>query len=183
MRPENLTDDFNHFSYQLFKGNVFKELVKTLLEDFGYTTAPYGYENQFSTMIKTKLTTNDSETAKRIRLSPDLLVYDQEKNEIFLVEVKMSAKDYINIHKLKDYRKYWDDAIMVVVMKTDDMFYAERIRDLRDRPYHMPRDDFKRIHEYFPRIETEMMDKYRTLARKLLDSFALKQDEEQEIRE
>jgi hypothetical protein len=28
------------FGYKLFKGNVFKELVKMLLEDFGYITAP-----------------------------------------------------------------------------------------------------------------------------------------------
>lgn len=70
------------FSYKLYKGNLFKELVKTLLEDFGYVTAPYGYENQFSTMIKKELNANHSDTAKRIRSSPDLLVYDREKNQL-----------------------------------------------------------------------------------------------------
>jgi hypothetical protein len=169
------------FSYKLYKGNLFKELVKTLLEDFGYITAPYGYENQFSTMIKKELNANHSDTAKRIRSSPDLLVYDKEKNEINLVEVKMSAKEYININKLTDYRKYWDDAIMVAVMNSDDMFYAEKIRDLREgRGFHTPKNDFKRINEYFPKIKSEEMEKYRVWARKLLEATSLKQEDEDE---
>jgi hypothetical protein len=168
------------FSYKLYKGNLFKELVKTLLEDFGYITAPYGYENQFSTMIKGQLSKNDSETAKRIRCSPDLLVYDKDKNEINLVEVKMSAKEFININKLTDYRKYWDDAIMVVVMDCEDMFYAEKIHDLREnRGYHTPKNDFQRIYQYFPKIKPEEMEKYRIWGRKLLEATSIKQDEEE----
>lgn len=167
------------FSYKLYKGNLFRELVKTLLEDNGYITAPYGYENQFSTMIKKELTQNNSDTAKRIRCSPDLLVYYKEKNEISLVEVKMSANDFINIPKIKDYRKYWEDAILVVIMNVGDMFYAERIRDLREnRPFYTPRADFRRIHELFQNINPDEMETYRTLAHKLLEATNLREDEE-----
>lgn len=169
------------FSYKLYKGNLFKELVKTMLEDFGYITAPYGYENQFSTMIKGSLSKNHSETAKRIRSSPDLLVYDKDKNEINLVEVKMSAKEFININKLADYRKYWDDAIMVVVMNFEDMFYAERIHDLREnRGYHTPRNDFRRIYELFPNVKAEELEKYKVWAHKLLEATSLKTDSKEE---
>jgi hypothetical protein len=172
------------FSYKLYKGNLFKELVKTLLEDFGYVTAPYGYENQFSTMIKKELNSDHSDTAKRIRSSPDLLVYDKERNQVNLVEVKMSAKEYINISKLSDYRKYWDDAILVAVMNSDDMFYAERIHDLREgRGFHTPKNDFQRIYEYFPKIKSEEMDKYRVWARKLLEATTYKLDDEDETNE
>jgi len=171
------------FGYKLFKGNVFKELVKMLLEDFGYITAPYGYENQFSTMIKNELSMNDSETARRIRCSPDLLVYDQDSKVINLVEVKMSAKEYITITKIEDYREFWGDAIMGAVINDDkDLFYAEKIRDLRSathRKYHTPRDDFRRIQELFPKIKSEELDKYRKLARKMLDATSYKQDEEE----
>lgn len=170
------------FSYKLYKGNLFKELVKTLLEDFGYITAPYGYENQFSTMIKGTLSKNESETARRIRCSPDLLVYEKERNEINLVEVKMSAKEFINISKLSDYRKFWDDAILVVVMDYEDMFYAEKIHDLREsRKYHTAKNDFQRIYEYFPRIKSEELEKYRIWARKLLEATSLKTDDEEDI--
>lgn len=172
----------DEFSYKLFKGNVFKELVKTLLEDFGYVTAPYGYENQFSTMIKKELSLNNTETARRIRSSPDLLVYDQDSKDINLVEVKMSAKEYININKIEDYREFWDDAIMVVVINDDkDLFYAERIRDLRTlsyRKYHTPKDDFRRIQELFPKIKSEDLEKYRKLAHSMLEATRNRQDEE-----
>jgi hypothetical protein len=172
----------DEFSYKLFKGNVFKELVKALLEDFGYTTAPYGYENQFSTLIKKELSMNNSETARRIRSSPDLLVYDPDNKDINLVEVKMSAKEYININKIEDYRKFWDDAIIVAVIYDDkDLFYAERIRDLRTlsyRKYHTPKDDFRRIQEVFTKIASEGLDKYRKLAHNMLEATRVRQDDE-----
>jgi hypothetical protein len=166
----------------LFKGNVFKELVKTLLEDFGYVTAPYGYENQFSTMIKKELIEIDSDSARRIRYSPDLLVYDPnpDKKQIYLVEVKMAANDFITLQKLKEYRKYWDDAIMVVVMDYEDIFYAEKIHDLREnRGFHTPKNDFEKIYKLFPRIIPEQMERYREYAKKLLVATKLNQDEEE----
>ncbi len=171
------------FSYKLFKGNVFKELVKTLFEDFGYKTAPYGYENQFSTMIKTELSQNNSETARRIRSSPDLVVYDQDTKDINLVEVKMSANEYITINKIEDYREFWDDAIMVAIINDEkDLFYAEKIRDIRTlshRKYHTSKDDFRRIQDLFPKIKSEGLDLYRKLAVKMLNATSFKPDQEE----
>lgn len=91
------------FSFKLYKGSVFKELVKTLLEENGYEAMPYGYENQFSN-IKKSLSTKSSETARRIRFSPDLLIYDSEEQDVKLVEVKMSKNEYVNINKIEDYQ-------------------------------------------------------------------------------
>jgi len=66
-------------------------------------------------------------------------------------------------------------------MDCGDMFYAERIGDLREnRKYHMPRDDFKRIYEYFPKIVSEELDTYRTMAHKLLEATSTRHDDEEE---
>jgi hypothetical protein len=162
------------FSYKLFKGNIFKELVKTMLEDFGYKTAPYGYENQFSTMIKTELSQNNSETSRRIRSSPDLVVYDPESKTINLVEVKMSANEYITINKLEDYHEYWDDAIMVAIINDGkNLFYAEKIRDIRSlshRKYNTSKDDFRNLQDLFARINGEKLDEYRKIAIKIIEA-------------
>jgi hypothetical protein len=162
----------------LFKGNVFKELIKTIFEDFGYKTAPYGYENQFSTMIKTELSKNNSETARRIRSSPDLVVYDQGTKDISLVEVKMSANEYITINKIEDYREFWDDAIMVAIINDQkNLFYAEKIRDIRTlshRKYYTSKDDFRRIEDLFPKINSENLNEYRKLAITMLGATNLK---------
>ena len=64
----------------LLKGNIFKDIVKLLLEKSGYAVYPYGYESTFST-IKASLTkgTKNSRTVRRIRSSPDLLVFDEQR--------------------------------------------------------------------------------------------------------
>jgi len=75
----------------MLKGNALKDLVKTLLEKSGYSVCLYGYESTFSE-IRKKLAADgakNSPTTRRIRSSPDLLVYDDQRKDLMLVEVKM----------------------------------------------------------------------------------------------
>jgi hypothetical protein len=67
------------FQLRLFQGNIFKELVKAVLEKSNYTAIPYGYENPYSNVKKRlpKKLEDCSETTLRIRTSPDLLVFDE----------------------------------------------------------------------------------------------------------
>ena len=83
----------SEFYDAVLKGNIFKDIVKLLLEKSGYTVYPFGYESTFS-QIKPKFTkdTKNSRTVRRIRSSPDLLVFDEQKNDLMLVEVKMRAR-------------------------------------------------------------------------------------------
>jgi hypothetical protein len=89
-----------------------------------------------------------------------LVVYDPDTKDVSLVEVKMSANEYIFINNIEVYREFWGDAIMVAVINDDkDLFYAEKIRDLRTlshRKYHTPKDDFRRIHECFPKLNLKV---------------------------
>lgn len=166
------------FSYKLYKGNVFKELVKTLLEENGYEAMPYGYENQFSNIKKT-LSTKSSETARRIRCSPDLLIYDSKEQDVKLVEVKMSKNEYVNINKIEDYQKYWNDALIVAVINFENVFYAEEIRKLGIKGFYSPKNDLRRIQEVFPRIENECLEGYQSIARKLIIATESRKDTEE----
>lgn len=158
------------FSYALYKGNVFKELVKTLLEENGYNAMPYGYENQLSN-IKRQLSSKCSETALRIRCSPDLLIYDDKDSDVKLVEVKSSKNEYLSIKKISDYKTYWKDAFIVAVLDFESVFYGEEIRNLGIKGYYSPKSDFRRIEEIFPRIQSECLEGYRCMARELLKTI------------
>ena len=74
------------FYDDMLKGNIYKDMVKLLLEKSGYTVYPYGYESTFS-HVKSQLTRNtrNSRTVRRIRSSPDLLIYDEQRKDLMLV--------------------------------------------------------------------------------------------------
>ena len=94
----------NQFYDDVFKGNQIKELVKVLLEKSGYSVYPYGYESTLLN-IRKKLReegTKNSNTVRRIRSSPDLLVYDPFRKDLILIEVRMrKAKKQNQIRYLK----------------------------------------------------------------------------------
>jgi len=124
------------FHDDLLKGSQIKDLIKVLLQKSGYSVFPYGYETTISE-IRNKLAekgTKNSRTVRRIRSSPDLLVYDQEKKDLMLVEVKMRrAPRETSIKYLKriaDYKKFWNDSILVVIAPCGDIMYAQKVSEL-----------------------------------------------------
>jgi len=119
----------------MLKGGTAKELVKVLFEKSGYVVYPYGYECTFSGLRK-KLFQNakNSRTVRRIRSSPDLLIHDKKRNDTMLVEVKMrSSKVWIDNPQLHDYKEFWNDSILVLVVPTGNVFYAQKINEYGHR--------------------------------------------------
>jgi hypothetical protein len=163
----------NDFHLTLFKGNIFKELVKALFEKSRYLAIPYGYENPFPN-IKNKLNKNileSSPTALRIRHSPDLLIYDDEKEDLKLVEVKMSSYETPQIKRIEFYKKYWEEAFVVEVVPFGNVFYAQQIAKLGIKGYYHLASDFVPIHEIFPKIVPNEITEYRNIALKMIQAF------------
>jgi hypothetical protein len=79
------------FYDRVLEGNLAKELVKALLEKSGYLVIPYGYESTLSNLRKrlARRGTKKSRAVRKIRSSPDLLVYDGQRKDLMLVEIKM----------------------------------------------------------------------------------------------
>ena len=165
-----------NFHDSLLKGNIFKEIVKTLFEKSGYLVIPYGYENQLSS-IKSELSkTNNSLTALKIRSSPDLLVYDNQNREVKLVEVKMSSYEspMLNRNQFESYRKFWDDAILIMVVPIENVFYAQEIHNLGVKAQYDPHTDFKKIQEIFLRLNNEDLRNYGNIACSLINTMKKK---------
>jgi hypothetical protein len=164
------------FHDTLLKGNIFKEIVKVLLEKSDYTVIPYGYENSFSNIRKalSEKQKHDSETARRIRSSPDLLVFDEETKDVRLVEVKMSSYAFPQLNKkgqIETYKKFWNDAIMVLVTPHGNVFFAQRIDDLGKKEQYDPKTDFKEIQEMFSKIRPNDLERYGEIARSLITAM------------
>ena len=157
----------------MFKGETAKNIIKVLLQKSGYSVYPYGYENTLAD-IKDKLyskETKNSPTVRRIRSSPDLLVYDGEKRDLMLVEVKFrnSETPWLENRKIHIYKEYWNDSILVVVAPISHVFFAQRVCDLECKEKYNPNVDFSKIEEIFPRIKTEDVSHFRSEALKLME--------------
>jgi len=175
---------YNYYD-NLLEGNQAKDLVKLLLENAGYKVYPYGYESTFSD-IKNKLRekgSGDSKTAHRIRSSPDLLVYDGKTKDVMLVEVKMRRQrneTSVTIYKgeklkrIENYREFWNDSILVIVIPFGAVFYAQKISKLETKESYNVTIDFKAIEDIFTRIKAKDMRYFRAKAYRIMEKWEKK---------
>lgn len=169
----------SRFYEDMFKGNQMKELVKVLLEKSGYLVFPYGYESTLSDVRK-KLNVRDaknSRTVRRIKSTPDLLVYDGERKDVMLVEVKMRrAPEETNVvlypqeklAKITNYKEFWNDLNLVLVVPSGNMFYAQRISGLETKVMYNASKDFEKFEDFFTRVKAENLSFYRNEAQKIM---------------
>lgn len=154
-----MTDPSNtRFYDDMLKGNAYKDMVKLLLEKSGYTVYPFGYESTFS-YVKSKLAKDarNSRTVRRIRSSPDLLVYDDQKNDLMLVEVKMRANMPPRIKRrlIENYKEFWSDSILILVVPEDNVFYAQKISELEIMQDYYLITHFEKLQDIFTRVKEE----------------------------
>ena len=161
------------FYDDMLKGNQVKELVKVLLEKSGYSVLPYGYESTLSDMKK-KLSGKDvrnSRTARRIRSTPDLLVYDEERKDVMLVEVKMRSapkETSVKYLRITNYREFWNDSILVVLVPCGNVFYAQKVSELETKQTYNARKDFEKLEDIFTRVKAEDVSNFRERALQIM---------------
>jgi hypothetical protein len=142
-------------------------MIKVMLQKSGYTVYPYGYESTFSD-VKSKLTkeSRNSKTVRRIRSSPDLLVYDDQKNDLMLVEVKMrgTCPPAIRPRMIENIKEFWNDSILAIVVPEGNVFYAQRINDLETKQEYYRLSDFEKFQDIFTRVRAEDISHYKDIA-------------------
>lgn len=150
----------------MLKGSLYKDIVRFILEKSGYSVSPYGYDSSLSE-LKFKFTeeTRNSKTGRRIRFSPDLLVYDDQN--VMLVEVKMRGKSppMIRASEIKNVKEFWNDSVLVVVVPEGNVFYAQRISELeiQENDYYQL-SDFEKFQDIFTRVKAEDISYYKGIA-------------------
>jgi hypothetical protein len=86
--------------------------------------------------LKSLSASNSNVSARRIRSTPDLFVFDRKSKESLLVEVKTSttrdeSKCFIAKAKLDDYASYWAEAILVMYCLRSGNLYCQRIGNIQ----------------------------------------------------
>jgi len=165
----------SEFYDQVLQGNQIKELVKVLLEKSGYVVFPYGYENTLSglmNLIKVK-DAKKSRTVRRIKSSPDLLVFSKDRKDLLLVEVKMrKAPDEKRIllyaNRMSDYKEFWNDSVLVIVVPCGNVFYAQKAGELEIKEEYNALTDFVRLEEIFTETKEEDVSHFRNKALEIM---------------
>ena len=161
------------FYDDMLKGSQVKDLVRVLLEKSGYSVLPYGYESTLVDMKK-KLRDKDaknSRTVRRIRTSPDLLVYDEKRKDAMLVEVKMRRapkETSVKYLRLANYKEFWNDSILVVLVPCGNVFYAQKVSELEIKQTYDARKDFERFQDIFTRVNTQDLTNFRAKALQII---------------
>ena len=163
------------FYNAVLEGNKIKDLIRVLLEKSGYLVVPYGYESTLSN-IKRKLNVKDaknSRTVRRIRSSLDLLVYDDEEKDLMLVEVKMrrarkETRVLIYAKRIANIKEFWSDSILVVVVPSGNVFYAQKVSELEIKETYNAIKDFEKFQNVFIRVKTEDLSHFKTKALQIM---------------
>ena len=161
------------FYDDMLKGNQVKELVKVLLEKSGYLVLPYGYESTLSDMKK-KLRdkgTKNSRTVRRIRTSPDLLVYDRKRKDAMLVEIKMRRapkETSVKYLRLANYKDFWSDSILVILIPSGNVFYAQKVSELEIKETYDVTADFEKFEDVFRGVKAEDLSHFKAEALQIM---------------
>jgi len=155
------------FYRNLLAGHFHKDLIRVILEESGYEVYPYGYES-FLTPLKIKFEKGEfqkTEIAKKIRSTPDLLVYDNENETVELLEVKSTKWDRTDgglIDALPKYQKYWNECILVMVLPAGHFFYAQRVSDLESKTVDFDMSkEFMWFEEIFTKVNLSTLYSYK----------------------
>lgn len=173
------------FYDKLLIGNQIAEVIKLLLEKSGYLVIPYGYDSTHPSLCKKirEEGIEETRTVLRIRCSPDLLVYDDKNKKLILVEVKMRKprtvdQVWISGRMVSMYQQFWDDAILVMVIDKDDIFYAQEICNLDpSKKNYDVRIDFRRIEEMFERVQAKDLSNFKNKALEIMKRKTFSMDQ------
>lgn len=163
-----LLDEGQMFYRNLLAGHFHKDLIRVILEESGYEVYPYGYES-FLTPLKIKFERGEiepTEISKKIRSTPDLLVFDPEKGTVELLEVKSTRWDWTNdvlIDALPRYQQYWQESMLVIVLPAGHFFYAQyvdRIEPRKDNTFDL-REEFEWFEEVFTKVRLDTLYSYK----------------------
>jgi Holliday junction resolvase len=161
------SEKLSQFYYDnMLKGSLYKDMIKVMLQKSGYSVCPYGYESTLSD-VRSRLTkeTRNSKTGRRIRSSPDLLVYDDQN--VMLVEVKMRGKSppMIRASEIQNVKEFWNDSVLVIVVPEGNIFYAQRISELEiQQNNYYQLSHFERFQDIFTRVQSEDISYYKGIA-------------------
>ncbi len=166
----------NKFAIDYLKGSIGQAVIATYLREFKYEIYPYGYENNYANITRFIKRDYSNATFSKLRSMPDLLVFDRDNEEVFLLQIKVtSQKDesryWIKKEHLYSYKKYWPEALLIIYYIPTANIYCRRIGDIKnynemtlsnssEAGYYLKTTDFSNLPDIFQLIK---LDRYKEL--------------------
>jgi len=175
IEPHNERQSFRTLDFydHLLFGYIFKTIIMELLDRCGYEVCPFGYESTLPHLKKQLHGINPTDTATKLRFTPDLIVRDPNEGKVNLVEVKARSANGsrgIRIDEISYYLNFWPESIVVLVVPSKPYFYARPVRDFPSQgPYSL--DNFYLFEELFLRLTYLPIDFRRKIVRKVITLF------------
>ena len=123
--PQNL------FLFRTLQSNLSAVIAASLFEYCGYQVRHSGYEYSVPEWLNSLKAGDPNPAAARIRVMPDLKVYDRELNSIYEVEIKTTKQASSRWSYRKDQIDtiwhYHREAILMVYVQPEHIFYAQRM--------------------------------------------------------
>ena len=66
--------------------------------------------------------------------------------------------------KIEQYKEFWNDSILALVVPCGDVFYAQRVNELETKEKYDATTDFKKLEEIFTRISTDDLTHFKARA-------------------
>jgi Holliday junction resolvase len=112
---------------------------------------------------------------RRIRSSPDLLVYNNNEKDLMLFEVKMrkalKETKVLTYRKLIDnYKEFWNDSFLAVVVPCGNVFYAQRMGELQAKEEHNVALEFEKFEDVFVLVEKADLDNFKGFCLKIMQA-------------
>jgi hypothetical protein len=154
-----------------FQGYIFKEMIRSILEESEYQVMPFGWET-FLSNLKRDIKNIKTDAVFKIKVAPDLIVHDSEIFE--LVEVKVAKGNLMDkaVFLAKNSKKYWPEAIFVLITPFKHWFYAEKFENI---DFEKNPDDFisqfKPFEEIFQKVKVDTLYQYKKIANQIFPIF------------
>ncbi len=119
------------FRFRLTMGRIGESLVQELFHMEGYQTYKYGMENIYQHLYH-QIKEENSTTARSIRCSPDLVVFNPKKDRTNFIEVRVCMSNYFKFdQKWNDYPSKFPGGFFVIV--TPLHFYLVSFEEMKER--------------------------------------------------
>jgi len=182
MAQKETAEEFYRNSLRGFNAKV---LLEHLFKDSGYETYPFGYESLFSRITAgIHRDGKQTDTLKRIRSMPDLLVINNNRNEVHLIEAKFTGFTRTTSciqskARINRYYKFWNDSIIVIIVPAKEYIYAQHVSKLKiegRKPYTKfgkiqyyfnLEKEFVPIYKIFPEITKEKIEKVKHIIERI----------------
>ncbi len=122
------------FYLNLLQGRIAQSIVEGVFRKFNFEVFPYGYESYLTNVIKSLSKSDSNHIVKKLRCTPDCIIYDTNLNEANLLEIKSTRLDidryWLSVDDLNKYKTHWPEALLTILHTPTFSLFFKVISDL-----------------------------------------------------